>query len=87
MVLEDYMKIKYTINKVSNFISNTWNWLDGKKTTIGTVIWAVAGGLKFIPSMKPYSEFLDYSMEVGYAISIGGIGHKAIKSALKTIKK
>lgn len=66
--------------KKEKWLTRSWKWLDGKKTVIGTVIWAVAGGLKFIPAMKPYTEVLDFSMEVGYAISIGGISHKALKS-------
>lgn len=63
-----------------NWFKETWGWLDGKKTTIGTIIWAVAGGLKFVPALKPYSDLFDFSMEIGYAIALGGIGHKALKT-------
>lgn len=60
-----------------HIINRTWEYLNGKKTVIGTVLAAVYGGLLYI-------GVIDRVPEVEFIITtvLGvGLGHKVVKSA------
>lgn len=65
---------------MKEFFSKVWDFLDGNKTTIGTVI---AYGARFIPE-PTVATIVE---NIGLAIAGGGLVHKAQKSAKKISDK
>lgn len=63
-----------------NWVIKTWDFLNGKKTVIGTTLYIVAKGLSFIPALAPVVPVLEYVCEAGFLIATGGLAHKAAKT-------
>ena len=57
-----------------------WDWFNGKKVTIGAVIWFVAKGLKLVPGFAPAIEVFDLVITGAEVLMGGGLIHKGIKT-------
>jgi len=75
-----------------NTITNLWNWLDGKKTTIGAVLLFLSTFLSEVivskwgvtaAWMTPSIETLNW---LGMALTGLGLGHKALKPTVNPDK-
>lgn len=60
-----------------NFINQLWNFLDGKKTAIGSVCMIAGHIMGKYPQTATAGSILE---EVGMYASGAGLGHKAIKA-------
>ena len=61
-------------------LKKTWQWLEGKKTNIGTTIMLIAQGIQvFAPNMMPTAQ-VDYITTVGAVIAGVGLFNKGVKT-------
>ena len=63
----------------TTYLSDIWNWLDGKKTVIGAFLLIVAAHGSLI-HLTP--EWCNFIADIGTVISGAGIVHKGIKGEL-----
>lgn len=72
------------MKKIWKFVKNktvrTWNFLDGKKTTIGTVLYVAAkAGQAFAPNLIDPAQY-EFVEMVGAGLAGVGLTHKAVKT-------
>lgn len=63
------------------FLKNLWNWIDGRKTIICSIIVIVlqsAVGEKYVPA-----EWLELLLTIFMGLGIGSLGHHVVKSVKK----
>lgn len=62
------------------FLKKAWQWLDGKKTNIGSAIMLIAQGIQvFAPDMLPAAQ-LEYIAMFGAIIAGVGLANKGVKT-------
>ncbi len=65
-------------------LSKAWDWLDGRKTTIGAITTfaglTITGKTMLIPAIPALASAAPYLLAVGSGITALGVLHKAIKS-------
>ena len=57
-------------------LNNIWEFLNGKKTAIGSILMIAGQAMEMIPATLPAAKVVSY---LGAAISTGGLLHKATK--------
>lgn len=66
------------LKKIGKAATSTWRFFDGKKTTIGTVVYLAGEGLKAFELMP--TNQATFIIKVGMAIAGGGLLFKAGKT-------
>lgn len=61
-----------------NYLTNIWNWLNGKKRVLGILVVFVAGGLNALELLD--AETFKWLVGVGGTLSAVGVGHAIIKA-------
>jgi len=62
------------------FLKKTWQWLEGKKTNIGSAIMLIAQGIQvFAPHALPQAQ-IEYIATIGAIIAGVGLANKGVKS-------
>ena len=77
------------INKESmGKIKKAWEWLSGKKTTIGAVLYIISNIAEQFPVAKPYAAVTKTVLEFWFPLAVAHTGLKTQKgqALLSTIK-
>ncbi len=62
------------------FLKKTWQWLEGKKTNIGSAIMLIAQGIQvFAPNALPQAQ-LEYIATIGAIMAGVGLVNKGVKT-------
>jgi len=66
--------------KIKEALLKSWNWLDGKKTTIGAIMQTGLIVTRFLkPNYFPESTYTDLQIVIGFWFGLS-LGHKVKKA-------